>query len=701
MGDTNTLSIQLTVGADGLVSGLKLAGTQVDGAAQKMRTSFHGAAESTEGLTAALKEFKSESVQSGRLAGYYAKELTEIIPASDGAAGALKGLISAGLSGGFMAAGFELTITAAKALKEVFTELATESRKSANEFKAAYSEAFASAAKPLLEVQKQLRTPMTLTDAAWEKQADEAHEKMAELRHEIKEAETPEGWRAFWSGFTGGLVEATDGDKIFELKKKLLATSSGLTDAKPVRDQTAQAERLKQNAEIDLQIETMEAQLGDRLVQIEADKNERIHALLGRAFADTKERAKLQQAIENDAAVQSTRFKEDQRLEENARLITLSDQFATEDIKVQSAAGIKAAQLRLAAHRAAEPMMRQLLLEEAATEESFAKQSADRILRTRLQAINDEYVQTVARRQAIEQESLKKFSEAEDQMAALRAAGGNKQIAQELLRVQQENDARKVGYNEAEEHQRITHEQFLARVKASDAAAAKEITDIWTKEYKKQVEGFIRPLEAAFSGMVKSMIDGTKTPLQALEQFGTSILGSIVDGIVKMGAEWVATKLASVAATAALSTAEVTGAATAAAASKAGNISSTQANIATAMSGAASAMASIPFVGPELAVAAAAAMFGVLEGMTAPLFAASGGFDIPAGINPVVRAHQREMILPEEHADTIRSLSGSGGGGDTHKWTVYAMDAKSFGQWLGMPETRRQMAENLRTGRGG
>jgi len=41
---------------------------------------------------------------------------------------------------------------------------------------------------------------------------------------------------------------------------------------------------------------------------------------------------------------------------------------------------------------------------------------------------------------------------------------------------------------------------------------------------------------------------------------------------------------------------------------------------------------------------------------------ASGGFDIPAGLNPVTQLHAREMVLPAQHADVIRSLADSQGG---------------------------------------
>lgn len=50
---------------------------------------------------------------------------------------------------------------------------------------------------------------------------------------------------------------------------------------------------------------------------------------------------------------------------------------------------------------------------------------------------------------------------------------------------------------------------------------------------------------------------------------------------------------------------------------------------------------------------------------------AARGYDIPKGLNPLVQTHEEEMILPSEHANTMRRLAemekagtlGGGGGG--------------------------------------
>lgn len=85
------------------------------------------------------------------------------------------------------------------------------------------------------------------------------------------------------------------------------------------------------------------------------------------------------------------------------------------------------------------------------------------------------------------------------------------------------------------------------------------------------------------------------------------------------------------------------------------------ASAAKAGAGAAESQASIPYVGPALAVAAMAAIVGAVTGLGSGIKSAAGGYDIPSGINPVTQLHAEEMVLPAEHATTIRELGASGG----------------------------------------
>src|SRR2546421_7471088 len=76
--------VQVVIGAD--TSGIRRGATEAQG--------------HIDGLLAHLKEFKQETVATGRQAKFFAAELAEIIPGADGAKSAIRDLIAVGLAGG-------------------------------------------------------------------------------------------------------------------------------------------------------------------------------------------------------------------------------------------------------------------------------------------------------------------------------------------------------------------------------------------------------------------------------------------------------------------------------------------------------------------------------------------------------------------------------------------------------------------------
>ncbi|MDV7419087.1 phage tail protein [Acinetobacter baumannii] len=114
-----------------------------------------------------------------------------------------------------------------------------------------------------------------------------------------------------------------------------------------------------------------------------------------------------------------------------------------------------------------------------------------------------------------------------------------------------------------------------------------------------------------------------------------------------------------------------------------------------AMAGAFKAMVAIPYVGPILAVGAGAAAFGLVAGLAGKIKSARGGYDIPSGVNPVTQLHEDEMVLPSQHANTIREMgkalrsgasfgaaAASEGGGAGATINISAVDAKSIERLL-------------------
>lgn len=86
------------------------------------------------------------------------------------------------------------------------------------------------------------------------------------------------------------------------------------------------------------------------------------------------------------------------------------------------------------------------------------------------------------------------------------------------------------------------------------------------------------------------------------------------------------------------------------------------ANAAEAGSGAAASQASIPYVGPYLALAAMAAVFGAVMALGSTK-SARGGYNIPAGANPMTQLHEEEMVLPADIANPLRRMVAEYGAG--------------------------------------
>lgn len=82
-----------------------------------------------------------------------------------------------------------------------------------------------------------------------------------------------------------------------------------------------------------------------------------------------------------------------------------------------------------------------------------------------------------------------------------------------------------------------------------------------------------------------------------------------------------------------------------------------------------------------------------------PGFRAAGGFDVPSGVNPVTRLHEKEMVLPAQYADVIRGLANnggaSGGGININTSISVASDGTSNQKSDGGGSSQRQLADMI------
>ncbi|MDH6185478.1 hypothetical protein [Polaromonas sp. CG_23.6] len=98
---------------------------------------------------------------------------------------------------------------------------------------------------------------------------------------------------------------------------------------------------------------------------------------------------------------------------------------------------------------------------------------------------------------------------------------------------------------------------------------------------------------------------------------------------------------------------------------------------------AAKATAMFPVFGSALAMGirvAGYASAGLVGGLAIAEASAEGGYDIPAGTNPMTQLHEREMVLPKAQADVIRGLASNGGAGGEMKLTIVNNTSAPIGQ---------------------
>ena len=198
----------------------------------------------------------------------------------------------------------------------------------------------------------------------------------------------------------------------------------------------------------------------------------------------------------------------------------------------------------------------------------------------------------------------------------------------------------------------MQHQQRMAQIRGQ---AAIEQQSVWTSAKDK--------MSGLWDQGVTSMMNGTLTWRNAQKAVGAEVVRwFLVDVVKKKVLGWImgeqATTGATVLGVAARGVAEKGGAAQSVALWALTATRNIMSSAWEAMAAAWKAVVGIPYVGPVLAVGAAAAAFAGVSALASKVKSARGGYDIPAGVNPMTQLHEEEMVLPAQHANTIRSLGG-------------------------------------------
>lgn len=201
----------------------------------------------------------------------------------------------------------------------------------------------------------------------------------------------------------------------------------------------------------------------------------------------------------------------------------------------------------------------------------------------------------------------------------------------------------------------IAHSAQLDKLRIKSVAEA-------NKDYK----GLFSSMQSGFQSTITGFLNGTATLASTVKGLFKNIADAIIGVIAQMAAEWLVMQIKTL----------IMGKATA--------VSQITANAGIAATAAMASVAAIPFYGWAMAPEVGAATFAGAMAYNASA-SAERGYDIPAGVNPTINAHEREMVLPQKHADVIRNIAdGGGSAGQTFSPTIQVttLDGPSFAKWM-------------------
>lgn len=201
-----------------------------------------------------------------------------------------------------------------------------------------------------------------------------------------------------------------------------------------------------------------------------------------------------------------------------------------------------------------------------------------------------------------------------------------------------------------------------------------------TMESQSNWTGMVGSVRSSWAGGLNGILTGTMSTQGLLNGIFGSIGNAFIENMVTAPVmAWMFGETAKTGATVAgvgvRTAAEAGGAAMSVAIWGAATMKNIIASAWQAMAGAFAAMSAIPIIGPVLGVAAAAAAGAFVFGMVKNVASAEGGYDIPAGTNPMTQLHEQEMVLPKQYANVIRqAANGDGqlGGGGTYHYNDYS-----------------------------
>ena len=669
---SQSLVVKIKVNSDGLIEGMSAAGKAASGASQTITESFRSAGRSAsqasqehEGFNETLRSFKKEAAGSAKVAGFYANKLDEVIPGASGAKSAVKGLIAAMLEGGGIGAGIEVAVVAFGQLREMIDEehaRASELRKVHREAFAAVEDGVRSAAHAYAAwhtategVERSLQEGVTVKVRALREQIDEIHAKTKE---------------SFF-----GDVFGSDAGKIQSLASQMRALQNSVSGRKgaSLLDALQAKETLSEMERVAHEGIRITAEMGTEEFRIKTETSEKTHALdlkIGAAtakgltdLAATYVTEKEQLETQSAEKVRRLRIAATNSFNSQSLALSRDTMNAESAAYVESSNRIDALKAQLAAGGTARERARIATLikleEEAATRiAGLAALNAENARRATI--INAQKTLDAETQAKVTQ--LKAVQSLEAQLAT--SDGGNLKAAR-IQATRDTEQAEALIVREAYAKHLISAEQLEADLVSIRRKGSEERGKIVMEENKWAVAG-MQGVAKGFSTAIAGMITAQKSLGSAIASVGKAILASMLDVVEKI----------------------------------------VMGNAIRAASAAFADTAQEGIFGLIAAPAAMAAAFGIVQGLVSSIPSASGGYDIPRGVNPVTQLHSEEMVLPKAQANAVRDMAAGGGpsgstsgGGDIHVHihSAYA-DAASVRAFVASREFRLGIKDAQRNG---
>lgn len=222
---------------------------------------------------------------------------------------------------------------------------------------------------------------------------------------------------------------------------------------------------------------------------------------------------------------------------------------------------------------------------------------------------------------------------------------GQQQFEDRRFQIAMEGLRQRIGIASADpDRNPVEMERMHSEVEALERSHQLRLGEIKSQAAREQARytmSIYDSMNSGFASVLQKTLQGSATITQTVRGLMQAVGTAVSQALAKMAADWLMVQIRNL----------VMG--------KAMALSSVSEKAAEAGAAGTASMAGAPFP-INLGAPAFGAAMSAMALSFAPLASASGGYDIPSNVNPLVQAHASEMVLPAKQADVIRQMADNG-----------------------------------------